>query len=76
MTIGDMPHMTKCTDCPYTGGCHGGCRRCVVHPPVMPYAVSTGCICPPTSEQTCMSPTCPRKPPAPLVVTCKTGECP
>lgn len=24
-----------------------------IHPP--------GCICPPTSEQTCQSPTCPRK---------------
>jgi NAD kinase len=27
-----------------------------------------GCICPPTSEQTCMSPTCPRKAPQPPVV--------
>lgn len=28
----------------------------LVHP------VPQGCICPPTSEQTCQNPTCPRKP--------------
>ena len=26
------------------------------------FIASQGCICPPTSEQTCMSATCPRKP--------------
>ena len=27
-----------------------------------PMPQSIGCICPPTSEQTCMNPMCPRKP--------------
>ena len=27
-----------------------------------PMQQSMGCICPPTSEQTCMNPLCPRKP--------------
>jgi hypothetical protein len=27
-----------------------------------PMPQSMGCICPPTSEQTCMNPMCPRKP--------------
>jgi hypothetical protein len=27
-----------------------------------PMPQSMGCICPPTSEQTCMNPLCPRKP--------------
>lgn len=31
-----------------------------VVPPPMPQPM--GCICPPTSEQTCMNPLCPRKP--------------
>ena len=26
-------------------------------------AAPRGCVCPPTCEQTCMSPTCPRQPP-------------
>lgn len=32
--------------------------------PMLPlqFGVGPGCICPPTSEQTCMSPMCPRKP--------------
>jgi hypothetical protein len=34
----------------------GPCPYCV--PPTQ---VVRGCICPPTSEQTCQSPTCPRK---------------
>lgn len=37
-----------------------------LHHPVWPDHALTlppGCICPPTSEQTCESPTCPRKNP-------------
>lgn len=30
-------------------------------PPAPQYTCSPGCICPPTSEKTCESPTCPRK---------------
>lgn len=39
-------------------------------------SASRGCVCPPTSEQTCQNPNCPRKPPAPLTVTCSTGATP
>lgn len=38
-----------------------GCRK--RHPIGIIYPQQQGCICPPTSEQTCQNPTCPRKPP-------------
>lgn len=67
------------TDCPYTAcqkpdecgryGCAS--RRTPGHlisiSPPMPFAPQ-GCICPPSSEQTCMNPTCPRKAPQPMPV--------
>ena len=53
--------------------CTGACRvppyRCPNAPPLnvpeWTYSVRTpmGCICPPTSEQTCEAPLCPRKNP-------------
>lgn len=44
----------------------GGCPICdppALHPMYMPLPVTStpGCICPPTSEKTFESPTCPRK---------------
>lgn len=30
-------------------------------PPIMQQPTPMGCICPPTSEQTCQNPICPRK---------------
>lgn len=43
-----------------------GCPLCdppALHPQFTPLPTSqpAGCICPPTSEKTCESPTCPRK---------------
>lgn len=32
-------------------------------PPAPQYTCSPGCICPPTAEKTCESPTCPRRNP-------------
>jgi hypothetical protein len=32
------------------------------HPALLGISGVMGCICPPTSEQTCMNPLCPRKP--------------
>lgn len=40
------------------GGDHPDYRPRIPTPP----PVQQGCICPPTSEQTCRSPICPRKP--------------
>lgn len=59
--------------CACTGACRfgGGCaarreqpawRSPYYTPPPQPVFVQHGCICPPTSEQTCQSPLCPRKP--------------
>ena len=36
-----------------------GCQQAMSHQQYV--APPRGCICPPTSEQTCQSPTCPRK---------------
>jgi len=50
-------------------GCQKQKQNRIVASPALPghcyYPVMTppqGCICPPTSEQTCMNPACPRKP--------------
>ena len=56
--------------CPMTTA---GCPRCLTgsfaqpnhggYPPTTPPLITVGCICPPTSEQTCQAPLCPRKNP-------------
>jgi hypothetical protein len=48
-------------------GCQGYCRASQRPPDyqgiwVAPAPIQRGCICPPTSEQTCQNPLCPRKP--------------
>ena len=49
----------------------GYCPRCdggfppIVVPPILHGQTLPGCICPPTSEQTCGNPMCPRKSPTP-----------
>ena len=60
-------------ECQTTAGCaHRGPNGeyCYFGPADWPRPVShlpvyqlTGCICPPTSEQTCMNPNCPRRDP-------------
>ena len=40
--------------CQYCGQIIGGTGH---------YSAPQGCVCPPTAEQTCQSPTCPRKNP-------------
>lgn len=35
-------------------------------PPLPYYPTQQGCVCPPTSEQTCQNGLCPRKPLAPV----------
>lgn len=59
-------------------GCQYEWGRSIPHP-YQPWNIlksPQGCVCPPTSEQTCRNPNCPRKPPAPLTVTCSTGAAP
>jgi hypothetical protein len=54
-----------------SGGCaYTDCPQRPLHPhwalpntPIFPPAPPMGCICPPTAEQTCGNPVCPRKPP-------------
>jgi hypothetical protein len=47
-----------------TGGClHPSCPMRGAGMATMYYIVPGGCICPPTSEQTCQGPMCPRKKP-------------
>lgn len=58
-----MIGITMCTrsECQTSGGCaHRGPRgeSCYFPAPFVPAA--QGCICPPTSEQTCRNPICPR----------------
>ena len=53
-----------------------GCRKrhpsgIILYPTTAP---PQGCICPPTSEQTCQNPFCPRKPPQPMTITAKTEQ--
>jgi hypothetical protein len=57
-------------NCPTHGlTCGNYCARCQGAVPQYPGFYQSlpvqqqGCICPPTSEQTCQSPTCPRKNP-------------
>lgn len=43
--------------------CVTGCKRkSNHHMAITPTYTPQGCICPPTSEKTCESPTCPRRP--------------
>jgi hypothetical protein len=69
------------------GNCHGcgniicstyGCQRWKTLPVqpgyYMPPPVTQGCICPPTSEQTCQNPRCPRQPPKELTLQSGTQE--
>ena len=45
---------------PWDRGCYA-CGRLIWERPFVPTPM--GCICPPTSEQTCQNPSCPRKAP-------------
>jgi hypothetical protein len=57
--------MNVCSRYPCFMTTSGHCPMCNPHPayisPPVPAFNSPGCICPPTSEKTCESPTCPRK---------------
>lgn len=70
MTLYDTCAAGYCTNylCAMYGCQKRGC------PP--PYAVAPpqGCICPPTSEQTCLNDRCPRKPWKPYAMTSITTE--
>lgn len=68
MTLYDPCAAGQCTDyncalygCKYRRGHH-----MAIIPPIM-----QGCICPPTSEQTCQNPHCPRQ--APKGITIASG---
>jgi len=52
-----------CGDCGHEAGlCQSqGCRKHRHAPLGWPSLHQQGCICPPTSEQTCMNPACPRR---------------
>lgn len=52
--------MTYCSLC---GRQPGYCRCDQIGRIELPPPPPAGCVCPPTSEQTCQSLTCPRKPP-------------
>ena len=53
----NMPSGCQRMECQTTGGCaHRGPHGQVCYFP----APTQGCICPPTSEQTCRNPFCPR----------------
>jgi len=56
--------MTKLCCCSDPWCQFNGCRNTLRHTYQTAQAspVARGCICPPTSEQTCMAPMCPRKP--------------
>lgn len=64
-----------------TGGCwHADCERHGARPfgrpitwPVAAPVAPVGCICPPTSEQTCGNPVCPRRAPG-MVYRAPTGS--
>lgn len=55
--------MTTFNACPHchwsSGGCNGKCMP--THPPFEAFTQTKGCICPPTSEQTCKRFDCGRK---------------
>ena len=59
---------TSCGPCANVMCSQYGCQRQrqaiapYLHPHCSAVIVPQGCICPPTSEQTCMNPACPRKP--------------
>lgn len=71
---------------PCTGGCYNvlcslhGCQhewdRSLPHPynNWVAAPVTAGCICPPTSEQTCLNDRCPRKPWKPYTMTTTTAQ--
>lgn len=68
MTLYDQCAAGDCFD--YRCAMYGCLRRghhMAIIPPVQ------GCICPPTSEQTCQNPTCPRKPRADSYITYSTS---
>ena len=66
------------------GNCHGcgnivcwtyGCQKQRIGYHGLPWPTAPqGCICPPTSEQTCMNPMCPRKPQGVQITTSATPE--
>jgi hypothetical protein len=65
--IADLPDgyaFLGCGECGHEIGiCQSqGCRKHRHNTLNWPSLAQQGCICPPTSEQTCMSATCPRKP--------------
>ena len=60
---------TSCGPCANVICSQYGCQK-LKYQPIQPQPVAPlkppviGCICPPTSEQTCQNPTCPRGPSA------------
>ncbi len=51
----------NCSKCGLPLNTAGECTNWRCMPPTPITYPPTGCICPPTSEQTCKSPTCPRQ---------------
>jgi len=62
MTLCDPCAAGQCMD--YHCAMYGCRKRQNHHMAIIPQP--QGCICPPTSEQTCQNPRCPRKPPQPI----------
>jgi hypothetical protein len=68
MPVGDFTRVCMNVNCGLTSS--GECLQCGIGQPRR-FDLSwppVGCVCPPTSEQTCKNPTCPRQPPKPLSV--------
>lgn len=61
-----MPHCCPSSPCPICNPRHD------LFQPVILGGPQRGCICPPTSEKTCESETCPRKPFHGFKATCST----
>ena len=59
MTLYDPCAAGQCTD--YNCALYG-CKQRRNHHMAIMQPVTQGCICPPTSEQTCLNDRCPRKP--------------
>jgi hypothetical protein len=61
MPVGDFTRVCMHANCCMNH--NGECLPCGIGPLGQGYIPpQQGCVCPPTSEQTCGNPTCPRKP--------------
>jgi len=71
-----MSDWIGCGDCGHEAGiCQSqGCRKHRHSTLNWPSLAQRGCICPPTSEQTCMNPACPRRGYAGQITTSSTPE--